>query len=336
MKGVNIKRIFPIDLLKSIAIILVIIDHSYDYKNNALHIFIFKMAVPIFMIISGITLSKSCINKSVRETYIKYIKYFIRYSIPMFFTILLYLIFQICTSNYQGFSLYIKTILLGNYGLGAYYYALLVGLLLLFPFIYRIVSKNNGLVILFIINIAYDIFAHLTMSTPIYRILLFRYLMFIGFGIYLFNHEGRNIKLCWLVSMFCVGFVYLIIYKIYYNHGLFTHFYPWENTSVFSSFYVFPIFYLIYKHIKQTKMKRLNKTIEIISKSTYHIFYAQMIFFWVSTHHIYKIITIPIVIQILCNIIICVIGGIAWYYIENIVRNKSCIMEYDMPLIRYG
>ncbi len=145
--------------MKAICIILVIITHCgwfnegnyYPYTashiKHPIMIFIVDMAVPIFMIISGFTYALSYKKTSCYRRWA--IAKIVEYTIPM----ILVIIVNFITSKSRLDSL-VSFILLGKFGSGAYYYVVLITLVLFFPFIYIIMRKNfKGLIFIGLIQL---------------------------------------------------------------------------------------------------------------------------------------------------------------------------------------
>ncbi|WP_312502918.1 acyltransferase family protein [Lacrimispora sp.] len=142
------------DYLKAISIVLVIITHCgwfnvdnyYPYTashiKHPLMIFIVDMAVPIFMILSGFTYALSYEKK--RSCYYRRwgIVKIVEYTIPMLFVIVENLAIN------RGRAESIATVIfLGKFGSGAYYFIVLISVVLFFPLIYTLMKDSlKGLI----------------------------------------------------------------------------------------------------------------------------------------------------------------------------------------------
>lgn len=77
----------------------------------------------------------------------------------------------------------------GRYGRGAYYYLMLIQLMLLFPLLFSVVKKYGkfGCGVILLVNLLYEIVVSIfSINDMFYRVFIFRYLTFIVLGIYMF------------------------------------------------------------------------------------------------------------------------------------------------------
>lgn len=86
----------------------------------------------------------------------------------------------------------------------------------------------------------------------------------------------------------------------------------WTGTSFIASFYIIPIAMILLSRVRNVRLKLL----EIIGKASYHIFLAQMVWYIFGTGFI-SIYIANRLSQIVCNIIVCLILGVVFYYIET-------------------
>ncbi len=126
-----------VDYLKALAIVLVIMNHSLpgSARNNAYFFFIVRMAVPLFVLISGYNFASSLERLgSCRAWYSpkRLARKFASYLMPMFFVFALYVFRLFLVGRLSAVSV-VKAFILQSYGLGAYYFWIIAQLYLLFP-----------------------------------------------------------------------------------------------------------------------------------------------------------------------------------------------------------
>lgn len=93
------------------------------------------------------------------------------------------------TNSILDFFIWILT---GLTGQGSYYVPIILQLIIFFPFIYYIFIKfkSKGIIVCFILNILYEIFVlSINLNPELYRLLIFRYTLMIGFGVYLQKND---------------------------------------------------------------------------------------------------------------------------------------------------
>ncbi len=179
----------------------------------------------------------------------------------------------------------IRTIILGNYGPGSYYYGIMFQFVFLVPIVKEIVKRytENGLIVLFVINLVYELICRtIDLDVTYYRILAFRYLFIISIGVYIFFiREIRKSRIpnSILVVGICIGVIFLGLSYTGYNYKIFT--YPvWWRTSMLVGCYIGPVCYIIIDRFFDFSIKNfLGNCISEIGKATYHILYAQMLFY---------------------------------------------------------
>lgn len=246
-------RVLVIDWMKAVCIILVIFNHSglFDRTTNVFFLLVIDIAVPVFMILSGYTFAlrynKSCIKEMFDRRDL--LKRFLRFTIPMLMTFSVYQVYMIFKGDFSVFSA-IKALIIGGYGQGSYYYAMMLEFMFVAPFILEIIrtKRLKGIFLIAAVNLLYEIICHIIgLSGSLYRIVVFRYLTMIACGmnafymieekemIYLTNKR----KVSLLIGL-GLGVLYKIAPCLGYSYQLFTYS-PWGRTSMLSALYIFPI-----------------------------------------------------------------------------------------------
>lgn len=196
------ERLEIIDYLKALCIVFVIILHcnkpfQLELDRSPFWVFGFKMAVPLFMMLSGYTAAMSQMLKgNFYEQYrIKVvIKKLLRFTMPIVVCVLFWLLTQYIKGTSLNVELVYNTILFAHFGSGSYYYHLMIQFVFLSPLIVELVRRyeEKGVVAIILTNLLYEIVFHmLGLEEEIYRVLIFRYLAEIVLGAYIFLKKER-------------------------------------------------------------------------------------------------------------------------------------------------
>ncbi len=138
-----------IDYLKALAIILVVMNHSMDSAGSSSigYFYIIRMAVPIFVLISGFNFTSSIERMSSIDDWCRWDRFkqkMIQYLRPMIIVFGLWVVLQIFRNGFDVLTI-LKAFVLQSYGQGAYYFWIIVQLYLLFPLVYYIVASEIAL-----------------------------------------------------------------------------------------------------------------------------------------------------------------------------------------------
>lgn len=348
-KGHNL----AIDILKGLAIISVILMHSWD------RLFLLRLgapyhilqAVPIFIIIAAfngvnsyiradaVTLIQ-CYNNIIRRFNRLIWPYFIflvtEYLFIVFINIINYRYVEILSeitgvspdriSTYihsvYGFPQVFSFVVTGGYGPGSFFIPVLMPLIFVLPMLYLLARRNLTLMVsvAFIIDLAFEIYAiESSMPDWAYRLLFIRYLFAFALGIWLALGVDRK----WLAigSIISVGYITAVNYLQYAPLGQ-----PSEGSQNALSF-IWPLA-LVVIGLSFSPMIINNLGVRLISeigRASYHIFLTQMVYFWTIGGKINGISAGVFII----NIIICITIGLTFYYISQIAAVKSGILGIE-------
>lgn len=331
-KPSNIKSF---DYLKTIAILMIVVTHlsfSEITRKNLRFPYWIDMAVPIFFIISGYVYSLSADKRkleSIKDWFKfdnfsnKFLRIFIPYLIIIIIEVLLYKI----NNRYLSSREIVNGFFTGGWGPGSYYFPVLLQLLFLFPFILFITKTKYGWLVLVLIQILLEIISQkFAMSDLVYRLLFFRYLGFVTFGILLYldnaaKYKGFVSKITnnkyYLSLMFLLGIgtIFLLNYSLYQPY-LFKR---WTTTSLPVVLYCLPLVVVFMKaeRLLNKIPKVLDRVILIIAKSTFHIFLIQMTYYWFKGSEDLRLRN-----SFLLSLIICIPLGILFYYLESLLTEK--------------
>lgn len=281
------------------------------------------MAVPIFMVISGYVNAKSFEVKNIRcleDAYQKslLITKLIRFLVPFLITFALETVIQIIFHRFTIKS-FVVDFFHGGYGPGSYYFPVMVQFIFLYPVIHFIVKKNGvkGVILCFIINLVYEFLQRISfVPEELYRLLGLRYISVISFGT--FFALFPNVKIKWyiktIVGMVGIIFIILVEYTSY-SPKIITY---WTRTSCIATLYLFPLcFFLLKNRDKEIRCAPF----ESFGKASFNIYLVQMVYFWCVSGKVYSN-TNSISVRIFLNFLICLIGGISFYYIESKLTGK--------------
>lgn len=311
-------RNHTIDVLKGIAIILVLITH-YEWTNDQRKFFVFpyviNMAIPLFMILTGYVNSVSMKRSGIvliEEAYQwpRLLKRFTRYTIPLIVMIVWELFDPNITVSKNLLDV-LRWIITGTIGKGSYYYPIMVQLIFIFPVIYFIQEHHgkNGLWICLIVNTLYELIAWAYyVNTETYRLLIFRYIFLIAAGAYAFKGYKLKLYTAMVMTFIGAGFISMVIYFGYETRIVNG---PWASSNFISSMWVIPLLIWVLQKV------RISVTLfEIIGRASYHIFMVQMIYY-LGYYETIKDKVNSWVGHLIVGIIICLIIGVVFYYMEK-------------------
>lgn len=292
------------------------------------------------MVISGFVYSKSIENKTLQDTYSfhelfrKFKRYLIPFATVYAVELLIYFVcgipsvqnlllkifhFQFDSNpwNHLAFPSIFVHFLSGGIGPGDYYTPMIIQLILLFPLLYYFIRKYQykGLIISFISCFVFELIQYVFhIPNSIYRLLVFRHLLPICFGIYLSLGLYQRNKVLNMLSLL-IGFIYILAVNY---HDMIPSFFnrSWSDVNFMSCLFYLPIIAFILS--KQITFKPLEQ----IGKASYHIYLIQMLY--------YNFVKKSILIKFLKNqflwctlsLLICVLIGFAFYKTENRLLKK--------------
>jgi len=313
----NNNRNSTIDIIKAVLIILIIITHyswTVEQRQNVVFPLVIDMAVPIFMFLSGYVGAMSFDKKGVDSLAKAYslhqiIHKYIRYTIPYLIFLVVEFLIPTITKPKWSKSEMLKWIINGAEGPGSYYYPILVQLIFLFPLIYFIICRNNkyGLWLCLLINLIYELLKwSYNMGDFCYRLLVFRYIFVLAFGIYMYR-GSINILTSIVLTVLGGAFIVLTRYGIYSPRIINL----WTGTSCIAVMWVIPLVAFAVKKISVTLYP-----IEIVGRASYNIFFVQMIYYSIDRSGLTNSIG-SWKLELLIGIAVCLILGTVFYFIES-------------------
>lgn len=271
-----------IDLLKGVAIILVVLTHfnwTEDQRNYLVFPFLIDMAVPVFMFISGYVGAMS-INrhgiKTVDEAYgIRELsRKYIRYYIPYIFVVIWIIADPNLVVDRSGKGV-VRWFLCGTEGPGSYYIPIITQLVLIIPIINYLISKKRhvGLILCLSADILYACMKWAYgMNYDCWRNLVFRYIFIISAGVFAYycNLRKRDSVLMMLIGL---GYIFLLHFGLI-KREVIMQWFDWPTTSCLADMWIVP---LLVWTVNNLKLRFIP--LEILGRSSYEIFLMQMVFY---------------------------------------------------------
>lgn len=235
-----------------------------------------------------------------------------------------------------------------NFGL--YFITLVFEVIFIFPIIYLAYKKNPKLtlIIVVIIDIIYQIIAFYYINDFINSICIIRFISALTIGLWIsdqsFNFNNSVDKLITiknfiidykvLVSLAIIGFFYLLLWYFFYMGYLTSYLYPIpylnHNFSIFSCqnvisfFYISVLIILGFLIFPNKSRNILIIKLSDVGKVSYHIFLIQIIYFnfFYIFFPVNNLSTIDKLTIIVGNVLISIILGFLFYYVEQKISSK--------------
>ncbi len=330
------KHNHTIDVIKGIAIILVMITH-YEWTEDQRKIFVFpfiiNMAIPIFMVITGYVYSLSLQKNGVKHLEDAYprcmiLRRVVRYTLPVVVVVLWELVDPHFSINLDLLEK-IRWMIDGTIGKGSYYYPVMMQLIFVFPLIYFLIEKmrEKGLLVAFIANAVYEILVWAYgIPTGSFRLLVFRYVFLIAAGVHAYMGYRLSLGLGVLMTTSGAAFISGIVYFGYEPRILNK---DWVKGNFISSMLIIPLMILLLQRSKEGGVHLLP--LEIIGKASYHIFLAQMVYY----AGYYTVLQDRVSTwqgHLIAGIIISLTIGVVFYYIDKPIQDwlESLISRHSM------
>lgn len=319
------KRNHFVDISKGLAIIMVTVTHySWESAERLQWYFPYwiSMAVPIFMIVTGVMSAASFERRGVETLQGAYaprllVQKKIRYTMPFLCMFIAEVVLEWMRGHHYHPVQLCKLFITGGIGVhGTYYYPVLMQLIFLIPVIWYIVKKWKwGIATCFLFNLILEYWKNVIgMGREEYRLMAFRYIFAIAMGCFIHIYKDKKMTWTWILMWF-VGVSY--IWKVNYTDYKPEILNRWTNTSMMTILYMAPIFVFGMKKLSQVKCKWL----ETIGKASYHIFLFQIIYYnfvgpyvmtWIGSR----------AAELVVSVAMCLAGGYGFYRVYNYVSEK--------------
>ncbi|MGN0765763.1 MAG: acyltransferase family protein [Christensenellales bacterium] len=324
------------DLIKTICILMVVVTHiSWTGEERKFFVFpiIIDMAVPIFLIISAYLRE----NKIASFGFKKFIS--IKYSLISFVSLMVaYVIIAgiemgvsarlVAVGKSSGFAYlnsfegFFNWFIRGLSGPGSYYVPIMVQLIFYFPILHLFFCKKPeiGIVFCAIINLGYELLVYYTnMEAATYRLLIFRYTLLIGLGIYLAKVKRNKVDDIVAAILTVVGLAYIILNAYVVKIPLFQ---AWKSTSMFCAPFAYGVMYFLMKWFSNVRYHKFY----VFGKASYHIYLTQMVFYYFGWNALFKqkLVSVPApycrILEAIIAVIICFVAGYVLYLVDTTIR----------------
>lgn len=331
-------RLVSLDILKAFAAMAVIVNHiswTGISKTVFLYRFWISPAVPIFITITAFLYSRTMEKTGFVLWYSK--KNFYRFAKRFVPAALLILVFEFCIEVlHREIRIvdFIRSILVGGLlGPGGYYVSILLQLIIIFPFVFKLARWKPlfGFVFIILLNICYELIPTAIVTDPLYRILIFRYSVSIYLGIILYLYFHLIPKTIIPAIALFSGIVFFTLREVGYTYTVFNR---WrESFSIFPGLYSFAVvFYFIHHEMTfhgNTFFKNFIKRLAIFGSASYHIFLSQMFYFLYVNRRLMLWLDSILMIEnnrMICfflewviSVSICLFFGVVWFKLENLL-----------------
>jgi peptidoglycan/LPS O-acetylase OafA/YrhL len=354
---------FQVDILKAIAIALVVLDHSltWDLKSDLLGPFWERTAIPIFLIIMGFNMGLSFKHRKAKGEEIGYtleysLRKTVRYIIPF---VLLYVVLLTVAFNrgaFLDYTAYPQVGYLPFAGPGSWFIPVLFTSILVLPFVFIIYTENPKLAvalcflseisiqfILFIFFPMVDVGGYYTYEnfltgqlTGFIRVNILFLIPAVGLGLWFsdgFKIKEKRNRLMWLVVPFSL--LYMIAYQFFdFRFAIYAGEYRYSFISGDYTFLVYPysalLFLLAMRYLPNSPRTLVGRLIQRFGRASYHILLTQILYYAVIYYYRPNFandgfgVNFPLHIAFfLVNLIITFGFGLVWYELERRMRDVT-------------
>lgn len=347
-------RFFQIDFLKTVAIALVVLDHSltWDIKHDIYAPFWERLAIPLFLIIMGFNLGHSFKYRREEEQTSTFSTGYlnsrvVRYMFPFF---VLFVGSTLVGLRFQSLSFdeYIFLGYLPFWGPGNWFIFLLFTSIIVLPLLYKAFTKwpIATLVGCFASELALQLLMYFVFPYPTetaaeayfvtaIRGNVFFFLPAIGMGLWFSRGYGlfeRRNSFLW--ALLPSSIIFLGLYQFF---NMKPEFIRGDYTLIFYPYAAF-IFLIVMTLLPQQAYGRLAGLIKRVSKATYHILLFQILYFSIIYFNwaiIYGVTPLDIgSVQVfpdrifyipyyIINLSITFMGGMLWYEAERRIERSG-------------
>ena len=283
------ERLVEIDLLKGMAIIAVILIHTWSAAvllsiGAPFHIY---HAVPFLLLIAGFTGTYSYMRHnatSLRECYDTVLlrRRFKRLFKPyiLMFIIQIIILFGLFRYPFDLGSVLMEFIT-GGYGLGAYFVPVIIQSVIIVPILYLLAMRNPNamLITAFIFNIITEILSISSVIPPgVYSILYVRFLFAGALGIWLALSPRHMTLWTGVLGMLSAIYIGIMFYTQEFSRFFVTNIGVGINQTP-AFFWTYILALLGFLYLPKKSGSSIYRGLENAGKASWHIFLIQMTFF---------------------------------------------------------
>jgi len=217
-------------------------------------------------------------------------------------------------------------------GPGGYYFAVLLQILVIYPFLYVSIKKKpilSSVVVFFVCTFYEIIVMYSNMPAWLYRLISIRYFPFIVAGIILGMYI-RKMNFSQMIVSFIIGIIFIgVMNYTPCNPILFSQ---WVTTAFPTVFYAVFFVFIAVKYIN-IKNIILQFIVFLIGQASYHVFLFQMLYYHCCGWLIYKIIGVN-ALSLFVNVVICITSGIIFFALEEAILHKKNIFINTSEILK--
>ncbi|MFW9869897.1 MAG: acyltransferase family protein [Candidatus Thorarchaeota archaeon] len=300
---------FQLDVLKAVAIVFVVMDHSltWEIKGSMGNLFWERLSIPFFLIVMGFNMAFSFKYRgaeSLRDLYT--IDYFKRKIVRYVFPFLVLYMGSILLGLYLNHLEWNEYIFLGYlpfWGPGNWFIPLLFGSIVVFPLVYWAFNKQPEITLFlcFLSEILLQAIMYFFFPYPIetalegfivsaIRVNVLFFLPAVGLGLWFSRAHSLSERRNWFMYIyFPISLIFMIDYQTHWLSSIpggvgqfFTNvdtFIRGDYTLLFYGYAAF-IFLIALAVLPRVATGRFQRVVGKIGKASYHILLAQI--FWFS------------------------------------------------------
>jgi len=212
----------------------------------------------------------------------------------------------------------------GGWGPGSYFIPIIFQATLILPIIYMLCRKKpiTGAVVLFIVSLTLELLAlRINMTESVYRFLIIRYVFALTLGVWLAKYKKK--PNAFLIGMLSVCSLIYITGVNYYEGNFIMEDY-WQSQHAPSYFYTLVLVMIGLKTLHVKGENLITKLILKIGRASYHIFLAQMFYFWIVIGFVPELTEI---MDALINVIVCISMGLVFFesdiFVNKVLSKKK-------------
>lgn len=324
------KHFQQIDIIKGLAIIAVLLLHSVTREQlmSSYATFHIWQAVPVFMVLMGLNLGLSYSSKTLHFRQLYTAHYFSRKAMRIVLPLLvMYIIALLAGYSWQQlferdvYTLGWKNLIgvLPVSGKGNYFITLLLQSLLLLPLIGYTFNRwpVATSVALVLVETAFQLVAaqlsYFDQDSYLYDAAFFRYLSAVALGLWIARIMDRPLgRYGWpVVALGLASGLYLYLLQ-YQQLRLLPFRESWQSQVMLTFPYAALLIYFGIKAFPQQSGFVVWRALAYVGQASYHIFLVQVLYFGLVQDDS----------QILSNLAICLIAGLAFFWSETRLSKK--------------
>lgn len=281
-------RSLQIDLLKGMAILVVIFQHSMSgatFQQIGAPIYLHQ-AVGMFMVLAGYNAALSYARRGVDSVAAGYqwpaLSRALTRLLAPYLTIMAIEVLLSTDRQATTAGEYTTRLLIGGWGWGSYFVPVIVVHTLLFPIVYRFAQQGPALLlpVAFGVSMAFELVTyHLGVPDAVYEPIYVRYLFAVALGVWLATSRPRPI---WVFALAAFGLVYAYAQEyldlpVPLNDA-------WASRAAPAAGLALGCVVAGLENLPRQTSRLAWRTLGELGRASYHIFLVQGVYFWRFFH----------------------------------------------------